>query len=49
LITQDDFEGTDSVYKNFELVDYLETSEIKLKIVNFNFLKPTDYDEQSDF
>ena len=49
LITQDDFEGTDSVYKNFELVDYLETSEIKLKIVNFNFLKPTDYDEHSDF
>ena len=49
LITQDDLDGDDSVYKNFELIDYFETSETKIKILNFNFLKPTDYDEQSDF
>ena len=42
--------GSDlKVTKNFELIDYLETSEINLKVVNFNFLKPTDYDKQSDF
>ena len=49
LITQDDLHGDDSVFKNFELIDYFETSETKIKILNFNFLKPTDYDEQSDF
>ena len=49
LITQDDLDGDDSVFKNFELIDYFETSETKIKILNFNFLKPTDYDEQSDF
>ena len=49
LITQDDLNGDDSVFKNFELIDYFETSETKIKILNFNFLKPTDYDEQSDF
>ena len=49
LITQDDLDSDDSVFKNFELIDYFETSETKIKILNFNFLKPTDYDEQSDF
>ena len=49
LITQDDIDGDDSVFKNFELIDYFETSESKIKIVNFNFLKPTDFDKQSDF
>lgn len=49
LITQDDLDGDDSVFKNFELIDYFETSESKIKIVNFNFLKPTDFDKQSDF
>ena len=44
LITQDDLDGDDSVFKNFELIDYFETSETKIKILNFNFLKPTDYD-----
>ena len=49
LITQDDIDGDDSVFKNFELIDFFETSESKIKILNFNFLKPTDFDEQSDF
>lgn len=49
LITQDDIDGDDSVFKNFELIDYFETSESKMKILNFNFLKPTDFDKQSDF
>ena len=31
------------------LLHCCETSETKIKILNFNFLKPTDYDEQSDF
>ena len=49
LITQDDIDGEESVFKNFELIDFLETSESKIKILNFNFLKPTDFDKQSDF
>jgi len=49
LITQDDIDGDDSVFKNFELIDFFETSESKMKILNFNFLKPTDFDKQSDF
>ena len=49
LITQDDIDGDDSVFKNFELIDYFKTSESKMKILNFNFLKPTDFDKQSDF
>ena len=49
LITQDDIDGDDSVFKNFELIDFFETSESKIKILNFNFLKPTDFDKQSDF
>ena len=49
LITQDDTDGDDSVFKNFELIDFFETSESKMKILNFNFLKPTDFDKQSDF
>ena len=49
LITQDDIDGDDSVFKNFELIDFFETSESKIKILNFNFLKPTDFDVQSDF
>ena len=49
LITQDDIDGDESVFKNFELIDFFETSESKIKILNFNFLKPTDFNEQSDF
>ena len=49
LITQDDIDGDDSVFKNFELIDFFQTSESKIKILNFNFLKPTDFDKQSDF
>ena len=49
LITQDDIDGDDSVFKNFDLIDFFESSESKMKILNFNFLKPTDFDKQSDF
>ena len=49
LITQDDIDGDESVFKNFELIDFFEISESKIKILNFNFLKPTDFNEQSDF
>ena len=49
LITQDDIDGDESVFKNFELIDFFETSESKIKILNFNFLKPTDFDKQTDF
>ena len=49
LITQGDIDGDDSVFKNFDLIDFFESSESKMKILNFNFLKPTDFDKQSDF
>ena len=50
LLTHDNLLGEDdSLFKNFDLVDFFESSEYKSKIVNFNFLEPTDYDEQNDF
>ena len=32
-----------------DLIDFFDSSEYKSKIANFNFLEPTDYDEQDDF
>ena len=50
LLTYDNLLGEDdSLLKNFDLVDFFDSSEHKSKIVNFNFLEPTDYDEQKDF
>ena len=50
LITHDNLLGEDdSLYKNFDLIDFFDSSEHKAKIANFNFLEPTDYDEQNDF
>ena len=50
LLTYDNLLGEDdSLFKNFDLVDFFGSSEYKSKIVNFNFLEPTDYDEQKDF
>ena len=50
LLTHDNLLGEDdSLFKNFDLIDFFESSEYKSKIVNFNFLEPTDYDEQNDF
>ena len=50
LLTQDDpDEFQSSVYKDFNLIDYFISSEIKIEKINFNFLGPTDYDEEKDF
>ena len=50
LLTYDNLLGEDdSLFKNFDLVDFFDSSEYKSKIVNFNFLVPTDYVEQKDF
>ena len=50
LLTQDDpDEFQSSVYKDFNLIDYFISSEIKIEKINFNFLSPTDYDEEKDF
>ncbi len=50
LITHDNLLGEeDSLYKNFDLIDFFDSSEYKFKLANFNFLEPTDYDEQNDF
>ena len=50
LLTQDDpGEFEISAYKDFDLIDYFVSSEVKIEKVNFNFLGPTDYDEEKDF
>ena len=50
LLTQNDTDEFQiSAYKDFNLVDYLISSEIKIEKINFNFLGPTDYDEEKDF
>ena len=50
LLTYDNLLGEDdSLFKNFDLVDFFGSSEYKSNVVNFNFLEPTDYDEQKDF
>ena len=49
LLTQDDpGEFEISPYKDFDLIDYFVSSEIKIEKINFNFLGPTDYDEEKD-
>ena len=50
LLTQNDTDEFQiSVYKDFNLIDYLISSEVKFEKINFNFLGPTDYDEEKDF
>ena len=50
LLTQDDPGGFEiSAYKDFDLIDYFVSSEVKIEKLNFNFLGPTDYDEEKDF
>ena len=50
LFTQDDpGEFEISAYKDFDLIDYFVSSEVKIEKLNFNFLGPTDYDEEKDF
>ena len=50
LLTQDDQgEFEISAYKDFDLIDYFVSSEVKIEKLNFNFLGPTDYDEEKDF
>ena len=50
LLTQNDTDEFQiSAYKDFNLIDYLISSEIKIEKINFNFLGPTDYDEEKDF
>ena len=49
LLTQDDpGEFEISAYKDFDLIDYFVSSEVKIEKLNFNFLGPTDYDEEKD-
>ena len=46
LLTQNDTDEFQiSAYKDFNLIDYLISSEVKIEKINFNFLGPTDYDE----
>ena len=50
LITEDDeIDEEKSVFHDFDLVDFLISSEIEIKKLNFNFLEPIDYDEEKDF
>ena len=50
LITEDDeIDEEKSVFQDFDLVDFLISSEIEIKKINFNFLEPIDYDEEKDF
>ena len=50
LLKQDDpGEFEISAYKDFDLIDYFVSSEVKIEKLNFNFLGPTDYDEEKDF
>ena len=50
LITEDDeVDEEKSVFQDFDLVDFLISSEIEIKKLNFNFLEPVDYDEEKDF
>ena len=50
LLTQNDTDEFQiSAYKDFNLIDYLISSEVKIEKINFNFLGPTDYDEEKDF
>ena len=50
LLTQNDLDEYQiSAYKDFNLIDYLISSEVKIEKINFNFLGPTDYDQEIDF
>ena len=50
LITEDDeIDEEKSVFQDFDLVDFLISSEIEITKLNFNFLEPIDYDEEKDF
>ena len=50
LLTQNDTDDFQiSAYKDFNLIDYLISSEVKIEKINFNFLGPTDYDVEKDF
>jgi molybdenum cofactor cytidylyltransferase len=50
LITQDNSsDEIDSVFGEFDLINFFESSEFKTKSINFNFLRPTDFDQQKDF
>ena len=50
LLTQNDTDEFQiSAYKDFNLIDYLISSEVKIEKINLNFLGPTDYDEEKDF
>ena len=50
LLTQNDTDEFQiSAYKDFNLIDYLISSEVQIEKINFNFLGPTDYDEEKDF
>ena len=50
LLTQNDTDEFQiSAYKDFNLIDYLISSEVKIEKINFNFLVPTYYDEEKDF
>ena len=50
LITEDDdIDEEKSVFQDFDLVDFVISSEIEIKKLNFNFLEPIDYDEEKDF
>ena len=50
LLTQNDTDEFQiSAFKDFNLIDYLISSEVKIEKINFNFLGPTDYDEEKDF
>ena len=50
LLTQNDTDDFQiSAYKDFNLIDYLISSEVKIEKINFNFLGSTDYDEEKDF
>ena len=50
LLTQNDTDEFQiSAYKDFNLIDYLISSEVKIEKINLNFIGPTDYDEEKDF
>ena len=50
LLTQNDTDEFQiSAYKDFNLIDYLISSEVKIEKINFNFLGQTDYHEEKYF
>ena len=49
IIQDDDVDEEKSVFQDFDLIDFFISSETETKNLNFNFLKPIDYDEEKDF